>query len=109
MSKCSQVAQVLSNVCSCKLWPKTAFALVHHSCEEVAVFVHRRVFDQASSRSSTLGWIEKLCSKQPSLVGDWSCVLGSAQLLSHVLEAVHQKEKFTIEQVQLGIGVRVQL
>ena len=55
-------------------------------------------------------WIEELCSQQPSLVGDWSCVLGFAQLVSHVLGAVHYKDKFvTIEQVQLGIGVRVQL
>ena len=41
--------------------------------------------DQASSWSSSLGWIEELCSQQPSLVSDWSRVLGSAQLINHVL------------------------
>ena len=56
------------------------------------------------------GWTEELCSQQPSLVGDWSCVLGFAQLVSYILGAVHQKEKIvTTEQVQLSIGVRVQL
>ena len=41
-----------------------SFALVHRSCEEVAVFVHYRVF---------------------------------AQLVSHILRAVHQKEKLSLE------------
>ena len=41
--------------------------------------------DQASSWFSSLGWTEELCSKQPSIVGDWNHVLGSAQLVSHVL------------------------
>ena len=55
-------------------------------------------------------WTEELCNQQPSLVGDWSRVLGSAQLISHVLGVVHWKgEIVTIEQVQLGIGVNVQL
>ena len=66
--------------------------------------------DQASSWSSLLGWIEELCNQQPSLIGDWSCVLGSAQLVSHVLGSHASKgEIVTTEQVQLGIGVRVQL
>ena len=39
----TQVAQVLSKVYSSKLWPETEFALVHHFCEEGAVFVHRRI------------------------------------------------------------------
>ena len=43
LSKCSWIAQVLSKVCSSKLWPEIDFALVHRSCEEVAAFVHRRV------------------------------------------------------------------
>ena len=55
-------------------------------------------------------WIKELCSQQLSLVGDWSRVLGSVQLVSHVLGVVHWKwEIVTTEQVQLGIGVRVQL
>ena len=55
-------------------------------------------------------WTEELCSQQPSIVGDWSHVLGSVQLVSHVLGVVHWKgDIVTTEQVQLGIGVRVQL
>ena len=66
--------------------------------------------DQASSWSSSLGWTEKLCSQQPSLVSDWSCALGSVQLVSHGLRSRASKgEIVTTEQVQLGIGVRVQL
>ena len=67
-------------------------------------------YNQASSWSSSLGWIEKLCNQQPSLVGDWSRVLGSSQLISNVLGSRASKEgTVTTEQVQLGIGVRVQL
>ena len=66
--------------------------------------------DQAPSWSSSCGWTEELCSQQPSLVGDWSHVLGSAQLVSHVLGSCASKgEVVTTEQVQLGIGVMVQL
>ena len=66
--------------------------------------------DQASFWSSLLGWIEELYSQQPSLVGDWSHVLGSTQLVSHVLESRASKgEIVTTEQVQLGIEVKVQL
>ena len=39
----TQVAQVLSKVCSSKLWQETEFALIHLSCVEAAVFMHRRV------------------------------------------------------------------
>ena len=39
----TQVAQVLSKVCLSKLLSETEFALVRRSCEEVAVFVHRRI------------------------------------------------------------------
>ena len=67
-------------------------------------------YDQASSWSSSCGWTEKLCSQQSSLVGDWSHVLGSAQLISHVLRSRGSKgEIVTTEQIQLAIGVRVQL
>ena len=66
--------------------------------------------DQASSWSSSLGWIEELCSEQPSLVGDWSRELGSAQLVSHILGSGASKGgTVTTKQVQLGIEVRVQL
>ena len=53
--------------------------------------------NQASSWPSSSGWIEELCSQQPSLVGDWSRVLGSAQLVSHVLGAVHYKERLSLQ------------
>ena len=70
----------------------------------------RNCCDQASSWSSSLGWTEELYSQQPSLVGDWSRVLGSVQLISHVLKSHASKgEIVTTEQVQVGIGVRVQL
>ena len=61
--------------------------------------------DKASSWSSSLGWTEELCSQQPSLVGDWSRVLGSTQLVSHVLGNHASKGgTVTTEQVQLGLG-----
>ena len=41
--------------------------------------------DQVSSWSSLCGWTEELCKPTIFLVGVWSCVLGSAQLVSHVL------------------------
>ena len=66
--------------------------------------------DQASSWSSLYGWTKELCSQQPFLVSDWSRVLGSAQLVSHVLGSRASKgEIVTTEQVQLVIGVKVQL
>ena len=66
--------------------------------------------DQASSWSSLCEWTEELCSQQPFLVGDWSCLLGSAQLISHVLWSRASKgEIVATEQVQLSIGVWVQL
>ena len=66
--------------------------------------------DQTSFWSLSLEWIEEFCSQQSSLVGDWSCVLGFTQLVSHVLGSRASKGKIiTTEQVQLGIGVRVQL
>ena len=49
---------------------------------------------------------------QPTSFSSWwsSYVLGSDLLVSHVLEVVHWKREIvTTEQVQLGIGVRVQL
>ena len=69
-----------------------------------------RFCDQASFWSSSCGWTEELCNQQGSLVGDWSCVLGSTQLVSHILGSCASKgEIVTTEQVQMGIGVRVQL
>ena len=66
--------------------------------------------DQASSYSSSCGWTEELCSQQTSLVGDWSCVLEFVQLVSQILGSHASKgEIVSTKQVQLGIGVRVQL
>ena len=57
-----------------------------------------------------MGWTEEFCSQQPSLVDDWSHVLRSAQLVSHVLGSRASKGgNVTIEQVQLDIGVKIQL
>ena len=53
--------------------------------------------DQAFSWSSSLRCTEELCSQQPSLVGDWSRVLEFVQLVSHVLGAVYQKEKLSLQ------------
>ena len=70
----------------------------------------RNCCDQASSWSSSCRWTEEPCSQQPSLVGDWIRVLGSTQLVSHVLGSRASKgEIVTTEQFQLGIGIRVQL
>ena len=67
-----------------------------------------RFCDQISSWSSSCGWTEEFYSQQPSLVGDWSRVLGFVQLVSHVLGGRASKgEIVTTEQVQVGIGVRV--
>ena len=66
--------------------------------------------DQASSWSLSCGRIEELCNQQLSLVGDWSRVLGSAQLVSHILGSRASNGEIVItEQVQLGIEVKVQL
>ena len=66
--------------------------------------------DQTSFWSSSLEWTKEFCSQQPSLVGDWSCVLRSTQLVNHVLGSRASKGEIVItEQVQLSIGVRVQL
>ena len=95
--------------CSCKLWPEIEFALVHRSCVEVAMFVHRRVL-WLSSRSSS--WMNWRTLQSTSFSSWWSShVMGSVHLLvSHVLGAVHWKWEIVItKQVQLGIGVRVQL
>ena len=96
--------------CSSKLWLETEFALVHLSYEEAAMFVHRRVLWSRSFLIFIVWWTEELCNQQPSLVGDWSRVLGSAQLVSHELGVEYWKwEIVTTEQVQLSIGVRIQL
>ena len=56
-------------------------------------------YDQASSWSSSSGWTKELCSQQPFLVGDWSRVLGSVHLVSHVLGVVHQNERLSLQAI----------
>ena len=90
---------------SSKLWPETEFALVYLSCEEAAMFVYRRVLWPRSFLIFIMWWTEEFCSQHPSLIGDLSRILGSTQLVSHVVGAVHWKGEIVItEQVQLGIG-----
>ena len=56
--------------CSCKLWPKTEFALVHLSLEEAAVFVHCRVLWPRSFVIFIMWWTKELCNQHLSQVGD---------------------------------------
>ena len=110
MSKSSHVAQALRKVCSSKLWPETKFCPSSSLLKKLLCLCTVGFCNQASSWSSSCGWTEELCSQQPSLVGDWSRVLGSAQLVSHELGSrALKREIVTTEQVQLDIGVRVQL
>ena len=96
--------------CLCKLWLETEFALIHLSYEKTAVFVHCKVLWPRSILIFIMWWTEELCRQHFSLVGDWSRILGFAQLVSHVLRAMHWKwEIVTTEQVQLCIGISVQL
>ena len=83
--------------CSSKLWPKTKFALVHLSYEEVVIFVHRRVLWPRSFLIFIMWWTEELYNQQPSLVGDSSHVLGSAKLVSHILGVMHWRERLSIQ------------
>ena len=86
-------------------WPNSSLSL-----EKVAVYLQRRVL-WPSIFLTFIMWMNWR-TLQPTifLVGDWSHVLGSAQLVSHVLGIrTSEREIVTTEQVQLGIGVRVQL
>ena len=78
--------------------------------EEVAMYSHRRVL-WPSIFLIFIVWMNwRTVQLTIFLVGDWSRVLGSAQLVSHVLESrASERGSITTEQVQLGIGVRLQL
>ena len=56
--------------CSCKLWSKTKFSLVHLSLEKAAMFAHRRILWLVSFLIFIVWWIEELCSQHLSQVGD---------------------------------------
>ena len=66
--------------------------------------------DQASSWSSSCGWTEELCSQQSFQIGVLKSRTGIHETVSHVLGSrASERGTVTTEQVQLGIGVRVQL
>ena len=66
--------------------------------------------DQASSWSSSCGWIEELCSQQSFQIGVLKSRTVIHATVSHVLGSrASERGTITTEQVQLGIGVRVQL
>ena len=82
--KSTQVAQALRIVCSSKLWSEIKFCPSSSLLKKLRYMCTVGFCDQAFSWSLSCGWTKELCSQQPSLVGDWSRVLGSAQLVSHV-------------------------
>ena len=86
-------------------WPNSSLCL-----EEVAVYLHRRVL-WPSIFLNFIVWMNwRTLQPTTFLVGVWSRVLGSAQLVSQVLGSRASERGIVItEQVQLGIGVRVQL
>ena len=59
-----------AKLCSCKLWPKTKFVLVHLSFEEATVFVHLRVLWPRSFVIFIVWWTEELCNQHLSQVGN---------------------------------------
>ena len=59
-----------AKLCSCKLWLKTKFALIHLSLEEAAVSVHLRVLWPRSFVIFIVWRTKKLCSQHLSQVGD---------------------------------------
>ena len=59
-----------AKLCSCKLWPKIEFALVHLSLEKATVFVHRRVLWPRSFVIFIMWWTKELCSQHLSQVGE---------------------------------------
>ena len=72
------------------LWQEI-YALVHFSLQEATVFVHRKVLWPSNYMIFIvyMNWR----TLQPTSFSSWwsSCILGSTQLVSHVLGAVHWK------------------
>ena len=65
------------------------------SLEEVVVYVHRKVF-WLSIFLIFIVWMNwRTLQPTTFLVGNWSRVLGSAQLVSHVLGVVHLKRELS--------------
>ena len=67
---CQWLRKCEAKLCSCKLWSKTEFALIHLSLEEVAVFIHLRVLWSSSFVIFIIWWTEELCSQNLSQVSD---------------------------------------
>ena len=66
--------------------------------------------DQASSWSSSCGWTEELYSRQSSQLVLLKSRTGIRATVSHILGSrASERGTVTTKQVQLGIGVRVQL
>ena len=106
-SECNLMQRFFTSI----LWPEIEFTLVHLSFEEAIVLVHRWVLWPKSFIIFIM--LMNWRTLQPTSFSSWwvSRILGSThQLVSHVLKAVHWKEEIvTTEQIQLCIGVRVQL
>ena len=86
-------------------WPSSSLSL-----EEVAMYLHCRVLWQSIFLIFIVWMNWRTLQSTIFLVGDWSRILRSVQLVSHVLGIYASKRgAVTTEQVQLGIGVRVQL
>ena len=80
------------------------------SLEEVVVYLYRRVLWPSIFLIFIMWMNWKTLQPAIFLVGDWSHVLGSTQLVNHVLGSrALERGTVTTEQVQLGIRVKVQL
>ena len=91
----------MQNDYSLEMWPETIFP--SFSLKEASAFCTPRACNQGTSWSSSCGWTEELCSQHLSEVGVY-------RLIHFVVGVLHwKKEIVTTLQVQLSIGVRVQL
>ena len=91
----------MQNDYSLEMWPETIFP--SFSLKEASAFCTPRACNQGTSWSSSCGWTEELCSQHLSEVGVY-------RLIHFVVGVLHwKKEIVTTLQVQMSIGVRVQL
>ena len=98
------ILRAVNKLASCTSIEKTLFkqivtgdevlTLVHHSCEEVAVYMYHWVL-WPSIFIVGMNWR----TLQPTnfLVGDWSRVLRSAQLVNHVLGSRASKGELLLQ------------
>ena len=78
----------------CKRWPMPYFLLKKLLCFCALGFCNQVLLNLH------YWWSEEFCSQHLLLVGDWSHVLESVQLVSHVLWFVHQRVAFIYWRVQ---------